>query len=113
MSTSARAAASAGTSSAVPALPSTAQALRLSPDSLARDRGVCLSSAVNSAGVKARKERASSGASIVASCSRGRKVASVADCENFSFQGQQVWEVCQRILLAIPFSTDRRTLIKS
>lgn len=86
-SASARTAASAVTSSAVPALPRTAQALRLSPVSLARDSGVCLSSAVNSAGVTVRNVRASSRASGATSRSRGEKADSVASAEYLWFQG--------------------------
>ena len=33
--------------------------------------------------------------------------------EQFAFHGQTSWEVCQRILLAIPLSTGRRTLLES
>ena len=109
-SLSARAAASAGTSVAVPALASTAQALRLSPDSLARDRGVCLSAVAKSAGVMARKARASSRASGEASCSRGEKADSVAPAEHLWFHGHTSWEVSRSNHFAIPLSTGGKSL---
>ena len=109
-SASARTAASAVTSSAVPALPSTAQALRLSPVSLARDSGVFLSSAVNSAGVMARNARASSRASGTTSRSRGEKADSVAPAEYLWFQGQTSWETRPWNRCAIRLSTGGWTL---
>ena len=91
-------------------LASAARALRLSPGSLARDSGVCLSASANASGAIARNSRANARASDVANDPCGVNAGSVAARENLAFHGQTSWEVCRRDRFEISLGTGARTL---
>ncbi len=90
---------------------STTAAFRCSPNNFARFIGDFRNAALNACWSSARMSVASVTASFPAMNSRARNGESSAkSCENFTFHGQQVWEVCRYNRFEIPLATGRRTL---
>lgn len=92
---SSKAAASAGTSSDILALPNDTDALRLSPRSLARFMGEPLNAAEYSGGDMDKMLSASERASLPATASRGAKARSDKGRENLRLYGQTSWQMSQ------------------
>ncbi len=84
---------SAGTSSSVPTLPKTDEALRLRPASLARERGVCRNEDANASCVSASTDRESVRGSELDSPGMGANAGSVASRECLWFHGQTSWQM--------------------
>jgi len=91
-------------------MPSRTAAFRRSPADLARLIGEPLNAARNSASLMARISAASAFASFPAIAARGWKLGSFTSRANFTFHGQQDWEVCRQNCIAIPLETGGRTL---
>ena len=90
---------------------STTTAFRLSPTNLARFMGDFRNVALNASWSSARMSVASVTASFLAMNARARNgESSASSCENFTFHGQQLWEMCRYNRCEILLMTGSRTL---
>ena len=97
-------------SSVVPTFPSTTDAFRFSPRSFARVIGEPLNAALNSACDIASSSRESVTASFPAMNSRAANGdPSANSCENFTFHGHTLWEMCRYNRFEVSLSTGRLT----